>query len=218
MKIPKKIYLIPLFLILILLIRMVSEIEPEKGEIGGKGDEGGQKVVKVIDGDTVDLTGPERLRLLGIDTPEKGELFYDSARSFLQHLTLGKAVNIQYSGQKKDSYGRLLGYLYLDTLMVNREMIRLGLANLYLFKDNLGDKGRIEALLLAQRDAIDNRRGIWSIKHDPEEFYIAHRGSYRFHRPSCRSIKNPLGKDIVRFSTREEACREGYSPCRNCRP
>ncbi|MCX6826049.1 MAG: hypothetical protein NTV06_02090, partial [candidate division Zixibacteria bacterium] len=90
MRIPKKRYLIPTFVVLLLLIRFVSEIGYDKSPRDRF------KVVRIIDGDTIELTGGDRLRLLGIDCPEKGEPFHDSAQAFLRNLILSKNPDIVY--------------------------------------------------------------------------------------------------------------------------
>jgi micrococcal nuclease len=175
-------------------------------------------VVRVIDGDSVELAGGDRLRLLGIDTPEKGEMLFDEARLFLQELTLDRPAEIKFSGRRRDRYGRLLGYLYVDTVFVNRAILENGLGYLYLFKDT--DQGREEtkAMLEAQRHAMRARVGLWQIERSPEEYYIAAGSSFRFHRPGCRTVGR-INLDRSRtFGDRYEALYEGLSPCRGCKP
>jgi micrococcal nuclease len=212
MRIPKKRYLIPSFVVLLLLIRFISEI----GHEGSPGER--FKAIQIIDGDTIELTGGDRLRLLGLDTPEKGDLFSDSARAFLGNLILGKNLNVVYGKRRRDGYGRLLGYIFLDSIWVNKEIIRNGLASLYLFEDNLDDSLRVNELLAAQNEAMESGRGIWSLKHPEEPYYVAKKGSFRFHRPDCRSVRQAAPEELIRFSSRQEPFRLGYSPCRNCRP
>jgi len=212
MNIFRKRYLIPLFIILLLLIRFVAEIGFDRAPRERF------RVVSIIDGDTVELTGGDRLRLLAIDCPEKGEPFYDSANAYLTQLTLGKVSQVDFSHRRRDGYGRLLGYMYIDSLFINDLIIRNGLANVYLFKDNLSDREKIEKLLEAQNEAIENNRGIWSIKRHPEPYYLAKKNSLRFHRPGCNSVKDLLPGEYIRFDSRLDAFREGLSPCRNCQP
>ncbi|SYZ72445.1 Nuclease (SNase protein) [Candidatus Zixiibacteriota bacterium] len=212
MRMPKKYILIPILVIAILLIRYVAHIGPERSP------DDRFRVAGIIDGDTIDLTGGDRLRLLGIDCPEKGEPYFDSAKAYLTGLILGKNIGVSYSHRHRDGYGRLLAYVYLDTVAVCREMLRRGLAHLYLFEDNMSDKERIGQLLAAQNEAIDAGRGVWSVPHNQERFYLARKGSYRFHRPDCRSLRDCPPEDLIRFESRLDPFRLGYSPCRNCRP
>ena len=212
MDIFRKRYLIPLFIILLLSIRFVAEIGIDRTPHDRF------RVTRIIDGDTVELIGGDRLRLLGIDCPERGEPFYDSARAYLAQLALNKISQIGFSHRRRDGYGRLLGYMTVDSFFLNELMVRNGLAHVYLFEDNLSDRDNIERLLAAQNDAIDHGRGIWSVERQPESYYVAKKGSLRFHRPGCASVKDLLPGEYVKFDSRLEAFRKGLSPCRNCRP
>jgi micrococcal nuclease len=201
-----------LLVAIILAFRLVEEIGRDKTP--------GERftVKRVIDGDTVELLGGDRLRLLGIDTPEKDEPFYDRARQFLETLTLGKTARIEFGNRRRDRYGRLLGYLYIDSLFVNKVILENGLGYLYLFDDNEPNSPEVQQLLAAQRRALENKTGLWSLPHEPENYYIAANGSFRFHRPGCRSVEKIKPGNYRRFKTREEALYEGLSPCRNCKP
>ncbi|UCD18021.1 MAG: thermonuclease family protein [Candidatus Zixiibacteriota bacterium] len=212
MRVPRKRYLVAAFVLLLLLVRFVGEIGLDRSPAERF------RVVDIIDGDTVELTGGDRLRLLAIDCPEKGEQFHDSAALFLKRLVLGKTVEVSYSGRRRDGYGRLLGYVYLDTLMLNAVLVRNGLGHLYLFDDNWSDQRRIRQLLAAQNEAMRAGVGIWSIPHDREPGYFARKGSWRFHRPGCVSIEKLGFDEVLKFDSRNEAFKQGYSPCRNCRP
>ncbi len=179
------------------------------------------QVTKVIDGDTVELTGGERLRLLFIDTPERGEPYYDSASALVTALALGKFGDLRFGKRKRDGYGRLLATLFIDTININRELLHRGFANLYLFPDNLKDSSvnrQVLELLEAQREALTAKRGLWSIERSEEKRYVTTRRSLRFHRPSCRMIRNHAEAGLRVFDHREQALSEGLSPCRVCRP
>ena len=212
MRLRKTKYLLPAIIILLILLRFYLGEKP--AEIAN----GQTRVIRVIDGDTVDLTGGRTVRLLGIDCPEKGEPFADSAGAFLTRLALGKTVSLKYSKRKKDNYDRLLAYLYTDSIWLNRELLCQGLAGLYLFEDNLPDKEIVAQLLAAQAEAMDHHRGIWTIPHQKEDFYLSKKGGLRFHRPSCDEVRKFRPGEIIRFAAREEALRQGLSPCRNCHP
>jgi micrococcal nuclease len=173
----------------------------------------------VIDGDTIELTGGDRLRLLGIDCPERGEPFYDSALAFIRQTVLDKHIRVEYSRRRRDGYGRILGFIYIDSVFINDAIIRNGLGNVYLFNDNPGDDDNLKKLISAQNEAIDKGRGIWSQSYQEEDYYLARAGSHRFHRPFCRSVSTVAKPtELLRFESRLEAFRLGYSACRNCRP
>ncbi|MBN1211671.1 MAG: thermonuclease family protein, partial [candidate division Zixibacteria bacterium] len=110
------------------------------------------------------------------------------------------------------------GYLYIDSLFVNKVILENGLGYLYLFDDNDPASQPVQELLAAQRRALENKTGLWSLPKEPENYYIAAKGSFRFHRPGCRSVKNIKPGNYRTFKTREEALYEGLSPCRNCKP
>lgn len=212
MNIPKKRYLIPAFVLFVLLIRFVSEIDLDK-PLTDK-----YLVVDVIDGDTIELLGGDKLRLLGIDCPERGDPLYDSAATYLASMVLNKMVDISYSKKRRDQYGRILGYLFVDSVCINEAVLSSGLAYIYLFRDNLADSIRIKGLLSAQKEAMSKNSGIWARPISQEEFYLTLKGKLRFHRPNCGSVKNKPVSDLIKFDSRYDAFNDGYSPCRNCRP
>ncbi len=208
----RKTIIVLILIIFLICFRFVSEIGIEKGP------ESRFTVRRIIDGDTFELDGGDRLRLTGIDCPERGDPFHDAAVNVARDMVFDKAVNIKFSHRRRDSYGRLLGYVYEDTIFINRELVRRGMAHIYLFRDNVKDTAYIKMLLDAQNEAMENRRGIWSIRYHPEPYYVAGRFSFRFHRPQCRSVSDlPSDRRLI-FNSREEAFRKGLSPCRNCRP
>lgn len=207
-----RITVISAVLIIVLLFRMAEKIGDEKGPRDRF------RVVRVIDGDTVELVGGDRIRLLGIDSPERGEPFYDSAGTVLAGLVEDRLIEVKYSQRKRDRYGRILGYLFRDSLFINAEMTREGLALVYLFDDNLGDSALISDLLQAQKSALARKAGIWGIEVTGEPYYINIRNSLRFHRPWCRRLENTPPARQVRFGSRREALELGLSPCRDCRP
>ena len=121
-------------------------------------------VVRVIDGDTVLLDGEERVRLIGIDTPETVhpsrpvECYGREASAFLRQTVQGRNVRLQFEQQRQDRYGRTLAYLYLkDGTFVNAEMVREGYAHAYTrypFR-HMEDFRRLE------RSAREAGRGLW---------------------------------------------------------
>ncbi len=84
------------------------------------------EVVRVIDGDSFETKDNRRIRLLGLDAPEKDRCLYSQSREKLVSLILNKKV--QLKDQVKDDYGRLLANVYVDDLLVNKYMLMDGLA------------------------------------------------------------------------------------------
>jgi micrococcal nuclease len=110
-------------------------------------------LIQAVDGDTID-TELGRVRLLGINTPEKNQPFYNEAKDFLSWYE-SKRVKVALIG--KDKYGRWLGYLFFNGELVNKKILEKGLANLYVYdKDsNFND------LESAENYARQNENGIW---------------------------------------------------------
>jgi len=201
-----------LIAILIVVLRLVEDIGPERRPSDRF------VVARIIDGDTIELEGGDRLRLLAIDTPESGEPLYDEAAAMLRRMALGKTARIEFAGRRRDGYGRLLGYLYIDTLYINKAVIDSGLGYVYLFKDTDLDSPEIEMLLKAQIDAINRDVGLWAIEREPEVVYYNKEGSFRLHRPGCSAVQNLEPGHYRVFHSREEGLATGLSPCRNCKP
>ena len=86
-------------------------------------------VQRVIDGDTFVIENKERVRLIGIDTPEKGEPCYFEAKKKLEDLILDEKVVLKKDISERDRYHRLLRYTYKNKLFVNLEMIESGYAH-----------------------------------------------------------------------------------------
>jgi micrococcal nuclease len=124
-----------------------------------------QRVRQVIDGDTITVAGVGVVRLLGVDAPEKtggyrtAERFGDEATTFLKRLIEGRVVRLEFDGARRDQYNRTLAYVFLeDGTLANEAIIRAGWAEVYR-RFNLV---RTPALLAAEREARDARRGMWS--------------------------------------------------------
>lgn len=121
----------------------------------------------VIDGDTiiVIINGKkEKVRLIGVDTPEtdgpytKEEPFGKEASAFTKKITEGKRVSLEYDWQRRDKYGRLLAYVYLeDGTFLNAEIIRQGYGTAFnKFKYKYRDSFK-----RYEREARENKRGLW---------------------------------------------------------
>lgn len=141
--------------ILLALFLLVSSSQTtDKNTMSGK-------VISVADGDTMTiLTGNNRkikIRLQGIDAPEKGQDFGNKAKDYLNKLCYGKKVTVKKG--KKDMYGRLLTTVYVDGRNVNEEMVRRGLAWHY---KHFSNDTRLEYL---ERMARKEKLNIWSKKN-----------------------------------------------------
>ena len=116
-------------------------------------------VVSVLDGDTIEVlhnSTPERIRLNGIDCPEKGQAFGKRAKQAASELVFGKEVTLQTHGH--DKYGRTIADVLLpDGTNVNHALVKDGWCWWYR-KYAPGDA----ALERLEREARKDNRGVWS--------------------------------------------------------
>jgi endonuclease YncB( thermonuclease family) len=114
-------------------------------------------VTRIVDGDTIDVTSnnlTQRLRLLGINTPEKKNPGYEEAKDYLMQYE-GKIIEIEDRG--KDKYQRTLAYIHYNNQLINAEILKSGLANLYVYEKD----GNYEKLKSAEEKARNNNLGLW---------------------------------------------------------
>jgi len=121
-------------------------------------------VERVVDGDTLKLTNGERVRLIGVDTPETVhpkkpvEYFGKEASAFTKRMCEGKTVRLEYDQTERDKYDRLLAYVFLeDGTFLNAEIIKQGYGHAYTrfpFK-YIDDFRRYE------KEAREGKRGLW---------------------------------------------------------
>lgn len=119
-------------------------------------------VVKIVDGDTIDVSingEIYRVRYIGMDTPERGELGYAEATAVNAELVGGKTVRLEKDVSETDKYGRLLRYVYVGDLFVNAELLRRGYAQVMTIPP---DVAHADEFLELQREAREARRGLWA--------------------------------------------------------
>ena len=115
-------------------------------------------VVRVIDGDTIELQDGRRVRYLGIDTPELGEDYATEATTRNKELVDGKVVELQSGKRDQDEYGRFLRYVYVDGVFVNAELVAQGYAKAYIFDP---DERYSQVLVQLEQYAKMRGRGLW---------------------------------------------------------
>jgi len=136
-------------------------------------------VKRAVDGDTLVLENGERVRLIGIDTPEMHEsdkLYRDSQKTqqdiksiqklgrrayeFTKSMVEGKRVSLEFDVERRDKYDRLLTYVYLkDGTFLNAEIVKQGYASLMTIPPNVK---YADLFLRLYREARLNKRGLWS--------------------------------------------------------
>jgi endonuclease YncB( thermonuclease family) len=118
-------------------------------------------VVRVVDGDTIEVTGGTRVRLIGVDTPETADCFNaDATRYANELLPAGTRVRLVYDVQRLDSFGRTLAYVYKlnDGVFVNLAMARNGFAQQLTVPPNVA---HAEDFRVAAASARTASLGLW---------------------------------------------------------
>lgn len=118
------------------------------------------KVTKVIDGDTITIDTGQKIRYIGINTPEieTSECYATEASKINSNLVLGKTVKLEKDVSEVDKYGRLLRYVYLDNQMINDELVKDGFAKIETVPPDVKFKGQF---IKSEKYAKENNRGIW---------------------------------------------------------
>jgi endonuclease YncB( thermonuclease family) len=127
------------------------------------------RVKYVIDGDTIILANNQKVRYIGVDTPETmrkietgfvhdPKLFGEEAKEFNRRMVEGKVVRLEFDIVKKDNYGRLLAYCFAGDKFVNVELLRNGLAMLYTYVPNIK---YVDILVKAQEEARESGINLW---------------------------------------------------------
>lgn len=117
------------------------------------------KVKRIIDGDTFETETGEKVRLIGINAPEISDIFGQEAKQYLSDLIENQTVDLQSDNisNDRDRYQRLLRYVILDGVDINKKMVSDGFAFSYL-KYNFSKSSDYEQ---AQNQAKETNKGIW---------------------------------------------------------
>lgn len=200
------------FAVILLAAALVTLCSKERGRVPGEF----RQVVGVVDGDTIELGDGRKVRLIGINTPERGEPGYDSASDLTDRLIGGRQVRLEYDRDRLDRYQRTLAYIWIDDRLINAEILKSGWASCYFFD---GSMRHSREFLLAQREAMNAHRGLWKTPHaETEDSYIAYFTAYRFHRPGCESLQGADPESEIVYHVKDSAYYDGYAPCGKCRP
>ncbi len=130
------------------------------------------EVKRVIDGDTFELIDGDIVRMLGVDTPEEKECYYNEAKDALKKLIEGKKVELRKDVTGTDDFGRLLRYAILpnkssleNNILVDEYMIREGYGEM---QNNPRDKLYNGVLLEVSEKAKKEKNGLWNAcDYDP---------------------------------------------------
>lgn len=168
-----------------------------------------QRVERVVDGDTIIVSGVGRVRLIGVDTPESVdprrpvEFFGKEAGAFTRRLVDGKQVRLDYDWERTDRYGRTLAYVYLlDGTFVNAEIIRRGYGHAYTrfpFK-------HLERFRQFEREARVAGRGLWGATPGAERRVA-----------SATPVRRPAASDLPAALARWDDNGNGRITCAEAR-
>ncbi len=183
-----------------------------------------QTVEKILDGDTFILNNGERIRLLGIDAPEKTRCGATEATEALSKLILGKPVRITES--RRDEYGRKMGLVYFGTILINESMLYSGWA-----RPDYSKNSQTERLKAAYRATSEDNRGINSTQckkttQKPPNPTCVIKGNidqgtwdHFYHLPTCRhynQIVLNLDSGENYFCSQKEAQDAGFKLAPDC--
>jgi len=184
-------------------------------------------VEAVLDGDTLVLSGGERLRLRGIDAPEvyrngkSGQYYGADSTKILAAFVSGQDLVLDRRELDTDRYGRLVGVARLtDGRQVNLLMIKAGAAFVYPHSSDKDRKLAVD-LLAAQNAAMEQGRGFWpGLLSSPmaRSGFVGTKNSKRFHVLSCANGRTISAANRVNFSSLRDAFAAGYAPARECTP
>jgi len=214
---------------------------------------GQYQVLRLVDGDTIVIIyqgKPEKVRLFCVNTPESvhpdkkqnvpmGKVASDYAKKRLSD----KSVDLEFEGNLRGKYGRLLAYVFVDGQNFNIELVKHGLSPYYT-KYGLSEKYDQE-FREAEKYARDHKLNIWGDTELSKKYlrlkskwgqhssriessaatiqnkdwkYVASKKSQVFHIPTCKWAQKINPENLVGFGTREEAVASGKRPCKTCMP
>lgn len=171
-------------------VRRAEQRRRERGETG--------RVTRVIDGDTVEIEGLGTVRLIGVDTPERGEECFDEATAYLRGRVGGQTVRYRPQREREDRYDRQLLHIFRGGELINLDIAQAGWGEKLTIQPNSRYASRIAQ---AERDARAAPRGRWAgCEEAPEE---PERKPQREPDPEPQPDPEPSGGD----------CDPGYSGC-----
>lgn len=122
-------------------------------------------VTRVVDGDTIEIEGGQKVRYIGIDTPETVDprravgCFGKEASNENKKLVEGQKVRLEKDVSETDRYGRLLRYVYVGNTFVNEFLVKEGFAHASSYPPDIKYQ---EVFRSAQIEARNNNKGLWA--------------------------------------------------------
>lgn len=180
---------------------------------------------KVVDGDTIYLDNGEKVRFVGVNTPERGVEGYITSKNFVQKLCLNKEVGIDIDDSKhSDKYGRTLGVVIVDGKNVNEMLLKEGLAEIMymppseFYPYDWANSDTHVADTHSSSSSSSHPTSSESTSSSDSASYVGNANSGKFHEASCGSVSKMSEGNKVFFSSRDDAINQGYVPCKRCNP
>jgi endonuclease YncB( thermonuclease family) len=145
------------------------------------------QITSVIDGDTVELSTGQRVRLKGINAPESSMKYYEEAKNFTRVMTENKTVRLEIYGL--DKYRRLLAHIFINERNINEQILSEGLATLYYYEPD----AHYKELKQAEEFARLNSKGLW--KQSPN-YYCVRIIEFRTEEPEIIILRNECNREI----------------------
>ncbi|MDZ7292782.1 MAG: thermonuclease family protein [candidate division KSB1 bacterium] len=175
-------------------------------------------VLRVLDSCRVELDSGQIVRLIGIDSFPDNLPRWATSLSSLDSLTAGKSLYLEVDGNLTTTSSLIYGYLWFDSLLINEELLRRGLVQIWedttLFQYQ-------KVFLAREHEAREAKRGLWNTDTllpapiDPtkpvsEDTVYVTKSGRKYHYANCRLLpKNRIALPLSK-------ARLEYSPCRVC--
>ncbi|MBQ6098480.1 MAG: thermonuclease family protein [Methanobrevibacter sp.] len=180
---------------------------------------------KVVDGDTIYLDNGEKVRFVGVNTPERGVEGYIASKNFVQKLCLNKEVGLDIDDSKhNDKYGRTLAVVIVDGKNVNEMLLKEGLAEIMymppseFYPYNWANSDTHVADSHSSSSSSSSSSDTSHSSSSSSGSYVGNANTGKFHVSSCSSVSKMSEGNKVFFSNRNDAVNQGYVPCKRCNP
>lgn len=204
------------------------------------------KILRIIDGDTLVASRngvEETVRLIGVDTPEifiNGQQVNDpqaiAALEYAKAALTGRYAELELDIEERDQYGRLLAYIWIDGVMLNKVLLENGIAKIATYPPNIR---YLDDFTTLENIARDKKLGIWGIPQPSEPSsglyiidktqalvgpigdqataqFIGSIKSDKYHKPGYTHPGPIKDENLIYFESLEHAIMNGYKPCGYC--
>ena len=177
---------------------------------------------KVSDGDTITVEGVGKVRLVGVNTPEKGVSGSDASTFFTKKLCLNREVSLDIDDSKHtDKYGRTLAVVIVDGKNLNEMLLKEGLAEIMYIPPSEFYPYHWANSDTHTADSYNTFSNTHSNKFSSSSdsgSYIGNSNPGKFHESSCKWGQKTSEHNKVYFNNRNDAVSQGYTPCKVCNP